>query len=79
MIRVVVVFVVADFLPVPDPGSVLWTRIRSIRMFFGLPDPHLDRLVTSLDPAPHPASDPSIIKKKLYKIPEFLPCFVTSS
>jgi hypothetical protein len=31
-----------------------------IRMFFVLPDPHPDPLVTSTDPAP----DPSIIKQK---------------
>jgi len=29
--------------------SVLWIRIRRIRMFWGLPDPHPDSLVTSTD------------------------------
>jgi hypothetical protein len=34
-------------------SAVLWIRIRMIRMFLGLPDPH-----------PDPAPDPSIIKQK---------------
>ncbi len=40
--------------------AVLGIRIRKIRMFLGLPDPHPDLLVTSTDPAP----DRSIIKQK---------------
>jgi hypothetical protein len=39
------------------PRPVLGIRIR---MFSGLPDPHPDPLVTSMDPAP----DPAIIKQK---------------
>ena len=38
--------------------AVLMIRIRRIRMFLGLPDPHPDPLVTSTDP------DPSIIEHK---------------
>ncbi len=41
-------------------------------MFLGLPDPHLDPLVTSTDPAP----DPSIISKSSEKNLDFY-CFVT--
>jgi hypothetical protein len=54
---------------VPNHGNhtpVLRIRIRRIRMFLGLPDPH--PLVTSMDtapdPVPVPAPDPSIIKQK---------------
>ncbi len=32
-------------------------------MFLGLPDRHPDPLVTTTDPAPEPAKDPSIIKQ----------------
>jgi hypothetical protein len=38
--------------------AVLPIRIRRIRMFLSLPDPHPDPLVTSTDP------DPFIIKQK---------------
>jgi hypothetical protein len=40
-------------------------------MFYGPSDPHLDRLVTSTDPAPDPASDPSIIKQNSKKNLDF--------
>jgi hypothetical protein len=43
--------------------AVLWIRIRRIRMFLVLLDPHPDPLVTSTDPAP----DPSIIKQNSKK------------
>ncbi len=46
----------------PQHWPVLWIRIRRICMFFVLPDPYPDPLVTSTDPAP----DPSIIKQKKY-------------
>jgi len=36
-------------------------------MFLGLPDRHPDPLVTTKDPAPEPAKDPSIIKQNSCK------------
>jgi hypothetical protein len=53
--------------------AVLWIRIRRIRMFLGLPDPHPDPLVTSTDPV----TDPSFIKQTIKNELHFY-CFVTS-
>jgi hypothetical protein len=40
--------------------AVFRIRIRSIRMFLGLPDPHPDPLFTSTEPGADPAPDPSL-------------------
>ncbi len=36
-------------------------------MFLGIPDPHPDSLVTSMDPVLDAAPDPSIIKQKIVR------------
>ncbi len=52
-----------------EPMLGIRIRIRKIRMFLSLPDPHSDPLVTSTDPA----RDPSIMKQKcVVKKPRFL-------
>ncbi len=47
-----------------NPMFRIRIRIRRIHMFLGLPDPHPDPLVTSMDSAPDPAPDPFIVRQK---------------